>query len=809
MLADFKFAFRQLFKKPGLSAVIILSLALGIGGVTTTFCWIQSIWLNPLPGVAYQDQVFVISPQHGTTTWHGCSLPDIQELETKSDVFEGVIGSQVTPAFLRIGERRAWIYGQIATANFFRTLGIQPILGRTFLPDEDKSPGGNAVLVISEGCWKREFGGDPTIVGRTVEINRQPFTIIGVTPAQFYGTMSGLRCDFWAPLSMHKQVANFGSLTNRYSRWLHTQARLRPNVSREQAQAALDVLSKQLTLTYPDANTDVVFKVRTFAQSPYGVQPIMLPALRILLVVSFGVLLVVAGNVANLLLARGCDRQKEIAIRLAVGANRFHLLRQLLIESVLLAFVGGGLGLIATFWMVDLLAAMIPPTTLPVGIGLAVNGQTLAFAGGLALLTGFVFGLVPALHSSRPDLNSTLKEGGRGAGTGRNHRRLRDILVVGEIAMSLILLVSASLCIRSAAKARHADVGFEPDHMLLAGLRIGMNGYTEETGKTYYQNLQRNLASLPEVEGVALASWFPLGFEHSGTHYVLPEGYQPKTGEDLGVPDVTVSPNFFATMKIPVLAGREFTPRDDTSAEPVGIINEALARRFWPGQNALGRRFKDNDRWRTVIGIVKTGKYFSINEPDQPVFFIPYLQGIQDLNLGLAIRTRSDPTAFVSTLRAEMQKLDREVEVWGTLLMKDYMKAAYTAPVLASRLLTAMGMLALALAAMGVYAVMAHSVGERMREFGLRMALGASPRNVLSLILRNGLTLAAWGVLAGLTLAIALTRLLASFLYNVSPYDAATLIGVPLLLAATALAAAVLPALRAMRADPCVALHSE
>jgi predicted permease len=535
----------------------------------------------------------------------------------------------------------------------------------------------------------------------------------------------------------------------------------------------------------------------------------MLPALRILLVVSFGVLLIVAVNVANLLLARGSERQKEIAIRLALGASRLQLMRQLLLESVLLSLLGGALGVLATYWMVDLLKAMTPPTNLPVGINLTINGRTLAFASLLALATGFVFGFVPAWQSSRPDLNRTLKEGGRGMGSGRSHRRLRNLFVISEIALSLTLLVGAGLCIRSANLAREADVGLDPNHVLLASLRIGMNGYTEKTSDVYYQKLLQQLAIAPGVESVALASWFPLGFERGSTRSVQAEGYQPKPGEDLEVPRINVSPDYFATMRIPVLQGRVFSGQDNEDTETVAIVNAALAQRFWPGQNALGRRFKDPNRWHTVIGIVKTGKYYAITEPAQPMFFTSHLQHKGDLDLGLAIRTQDDPAAFVHTLRDEMHKLDPEVEILSTLPMRAYMKAAFTAPVLASRLLTAMGLLALALAAMGVYAVMSYAVGERMREFGLRMALGATPGSLLSLVLKNGFLLAGWGIAAGLALALAITRLLASFLYNVSPFDPLTFVGVPLLLAAIAIVAAIVPARRAMHADPCVALRSE
>jgi predicted permease len=809
MLSDLRFAFRQLIKKPGFTAVVVLSLALGIGSSTTVFCWLQGVWLNPLPGVARQERMFILTPVRGTSPWQTCSLPDVHDIDTQKEIFAGVIASQVTPACLGVDAQSEWIYGQIATANFFDVLGVRALLGRTFLADEDQKPGGNAVLVLSETFWRRRFAADPSIIGRSVELNRHVFTVVGVVPAEFRGTMSGLVCDFWAPLSMHMEVMNSGSLTVREWRWLHTQARLQPGVNQERAQAALDLLSARLQQTYPDTNNSIFFKILRFSQAPYGVQPVLLPALTILLVVSFGVLLIVAANVADLLLARGSERQKEIAIRLAVGAGRSRLVRQLLIESLLLAALGGMAGILAAFWMVDLLQAMTPPTNLPTALTQAVDWKTLVFASTLTLGTGILFGLFPAWQCTRPDLNGALKEGGRGTSGGRSHRRLRQLLVVGEIALSLTLLVGAGLCIRSANRARQADLGLDPNRVLLAGLRIGMNGYNEQTGKVFYRQLQQRLSSLPGVESAGFASWFPLGFEGGASTDVHPAGYDEKTGENMSIRWVTVSPGYFSTIKVPLLSGREFTDHDDTDNTRVAVVNEAMALRYWPGQNAIGHTFRTGNTPRTVIGVVKTGKYQTLNEAPLPMFFTPYGQGINELNLGVAVRTQGDPSLFARTLRDEIHRLDPGVETWGVMPMKDYMKAAFTAPVLASRLLTAMGLVALALAAMGVYAVMAFAVGERMREFGLRMALGASPRELLTLVLKNGLTLAAWGVGLGLVLALGVTRLLASVLYDVTPFDPVTFFGVPSILATTAIVAALIPARRAMRADPCVSLRSE
>jgi len=809
MFSDLRFAFRQLTKRPGLTVVIVLSLALGIGSSTTAFCWLQAVWLNPLPGVRQQDRMFVLAPVRGTTLSQTCSFLDAQDIAAQKDIFVGVIASQVTPACLKVDHQQEWIYGQIVTANFFDVLGVRAIHGRTLLAEEDQKPGGNPVLVLGETFWRRRFAGDPSIIGRSVELNRHMFTVIGIVPAEFHGTMSGLACDFWAPANMHKEIMNSGSLVFRDWRWLHTQARLQPGVTQERAQIALDLLSTRLQKLYPETNSSVSFKILRFSQSPYGVQPILLPAFRILLVVSFGVLLIVAANVSNLLLARGSERQKEIAIRLAVGAGRSRLVRQLLIESLLLATLGGVVGIVSAFWMVDLLAAMTPPSGLPVGIALAIDWKTLAFTLLLTLGIGIIFGIIPAWQCTRPDLNRILKEGGRGAGTGRSHRRLRHLLAVGEIALSLALLVSAGLCIRSANHARQANFGFEPDHVLLASLRIGMTGYSEQTGMVFYRQLQQRLAALPGVEKVALANWFPLGFEGGPSRPVHPEGYVEKVGEEMNVRWVAISPGYFATMKAKILSGREFTDHDIIDKLEVAIVNQTMAERFWPGQNPLGRKFAVGNSSCVIVGVAQTGKYQNLNEAAVSMFYTPFSLGIPDLDLGIAMRTQGDPAAMANVLREEVRRLDPGVEIWRTITLRDYMKAAFLAPVLASRLLTAMGIVALCLAAMGVYAVMAFTVSERMREFGVRMALGATPRDLLSLVVKNGLLLAAWGVGAGLVLTIGVVRLLAGFLYDVSPFDLETFIGVSLLLSAVAVAAAFVPASRATRADPCVALRSE
>jgi predicted permease len=806
---DLRFALRQLIKSPGFTAVAALSLALGIGATTTVFCWIQSILFHPLPGVDREDQMAVLTTVHGDQMWDTVSLPDLKDCRELKEAFVGVVGSQITPACLTVGDNSVWIFGQIATANFFEVLGVQPFLGRTFLPDEDQKPGGNPVLVLSEKFWRRQFNGDPAVIGREVELNRHPFTIVGVVPAAFHGTMSGLICDFWAPVSMHREVANFGSLAIRDDRWLHTQVRLQPGVSLARAQALVDTFAARLEKTYPDTNRQIRLRVLTFLQAPYGAQPLFARVFSILLVVGIGVLAIVAANVANLLLAKATGRQKEIAIRLAMGAGRGRLIRQLLTESLLLAALGGVLGAVLAYWAVDLLAAWMPRTPLPVGITVRVNAQTLGFDLLLSLATGVIFGLAPALRASQSDLNSTLKEGGRGSGAASSHHRLRSLLVIAEVALSLVLLVGAGLCIRSVRQAGRSGFGFDPNHVLVAGLRVGMNGYNEPTAKVFYGRLLERLAEVPGVEAAALASWFPLGFEGGPMHSVEVDGYLRQPGEDTTFPFSIVSPGYFAVMKIPLVAGRDFTEHDDEKAPGAAIINQAMAKRFWPGQDPIGRKFKDAWRMMTVIGVARDGKYRSLNESPRCFFYVPFRQGVWDLNLGVCVRTTGDPAALAGALQREIHQLDPRVEVWVSMTMTDYIKAAFLAPVLASRLLSWLGIIALALAAMGVYGVMAYVVSQRTQEFGVRMALGAETGDVLALVFREGLTLTVVGITIGLILAVAVTRLMAGFLIGVSPFDLVTFIGVPVMLGMVTLLACWLPAHRATKVDPMTALRAE
>ncbi len=808
-MQDLKLALRLLAKTPGFTAVVVLSLALGIGANTTVLCWMRHIVQEPLPGVADQSRIAALVSNEGGGN---LSLLDLRDFDTLHDVFAGVAGSQITPASLTIGKNAEWIYGQVATANFFALLGVKPILGRTFLPDEDRKPGGNPVLVLSENLWRRRFGADPAVIGRTVDLNRHAFTVIGVVPAEFRGTMTGLACEFWAPVSMVAEVASWpleGTNTYRGSRPYHNVARLLSGVSVEQAQAAVATLDGHLATAYPKSNRNVHHRVVRYSDCPYGAQALLGPVLKLLLVVSLGVLLIVAANVANLLLARAASRQKEIAIRLAAGASRWRLLRQLLTESILLALLGGVGGALLASWTVSGIASFVPTMREPLALGFGLDPRTLGLTLGLTLLTGLVFGLVPALQTTQPHLYEILKEGGRSSSGGAGQHRLRSILVIAEVALALVLLVCAGLCLKGLRQARRIDYGFKPDRVLIAGLQIGMNGYTVPTGREFYRQIQERLAALPVIEEAALASWFPLGLAGCKGHGVDVDGYVRPPGENPTYEYATISPRYFAVMGIPLLSGRDFTEADDAGAPKVAIVNEYFARKFWPDQDPIGRRFRAAGQARTIIGVAKAGKYRQLNESPEAFFYLPYRQYVPDLDLNICVRTKGEPMASAAVVRQTVRDLDPGVDVWGTMSLAGHMQGALFAQRIASSLLTWLGIVALVLAAMGVYAVMAYAVSQRTQEFGVRMALGAKAGEILLMVLKRGMTLVTIGAACGLLLALSCTRFLASFLYGVSPFDPLTFAGVPLVLGLVAILACWLPARRATRVNPMEALRTE
>jgi len=807
MLQDLRYALRQLRKSPGFTAVVILTLALGIGANATVLCWLRNLVLRPVPGATDQPSLVVI-----LSNWGGgnASLEDIRDLGALDTVLAGAAVSMTTPASLAVGDELSWTHGQIVSANFFDLLGVQPLLGRGFQPGEDTVPGGNPVVVIGERLWRRHFGADPQIVGKTVDLNRHRFTVVGVAPAVFRGTMNGQRSEFWAPVSMFREITSRGdfSLQRRNYRGFHTIARLKPGVTIDQAQAAFATCDARLAEAFPSTNRGVHHRVLPYTKCPYGAQSIA-PVLHLLLAVSLGVLLIVVSNVANLMLARAESRRREIAIRLATGASRWRLVRQLLAESLALAIPGGLLGLVLASWGVDLLGWFVPRSNNSIDLsGFHLDATTLALSLLLTLACGVFFGLIPALQSLSPRLYETLKGSGRSTGSARHHRIART-LVVSEIALALTLLIASGLCLKGLQEASRLDLGLKPDRVLVAQLRVGMNGHNQETGMVFFRQLEQRLAALPGVEQAALASWFPLGFGGCKGLGAEVEGYIPPSGQDPTYEYAAISPRYFATMSIPLLAGRDFTEADDAGSALVAIVNEAFANRFWPGREAVGQRFHSGGQWRTVVGVAKTGLYEDIDESPRCFFYLPYRQRLPDLDLNICVRTAGDPAAFAGALRQAIASVDPRVDLWGTIPMSEAVQHALIGQRIATDILSALGTVALVLAAMGVYAVMAHAVGQRTQEFGVRMALGASPADVLRLVSREGLTLAAFGILVGLGLTAAATRLLSGLLHGVSAFDPLVFLLMSAALLLIVLAATGIPARRATRVDPMVALRNE
>jgi predicted permease len=808
MIADLRFAIRQLCRSPGFTAVVVLSLALGIGANATVMCWLRGFVLHPLPGVEDQDRIAVLVSNAGSGA---ASLPDLRDFGRFSQVFAGTEASMPTPACLTVDRQPKWIQAEIVSANFFDLLGVRPILGRTFLPDEDSKPGGNPVLVISERLWRAKFGADPSIVGRTVDLNRRSFTVVGVAPGAFHGSSSPMETDAWAPLSMIWEVRNQGTyfLSARDARGWQDLARLQPGVSIAQAEAAVATMDAQLAKSYPNSNVGAHHHVVPLSKCPWGGQTVMRPTLLLLLAVSLGVQLIVAANVGNLLLARAVRRQKEIAIRQAAGASRWQLARLSLAESMVLVLLGGGGGILMAAGASSAVVLMMPKELAAnIRPDFPLDGASLGFALLLCLATGLFFGLLPTLHASRMNLQTVLKEGGRSSQGGSAHHRLRNALVIAEVATALVLLVGAGLCVKGLRQARQVDFGFSPDHVLIGGMRIGMNGYNEDTGKVFYRQVLQHVESLPDVESAALASWLPLGLEGCKGYDVAVDGYQRPRGEDSVYTFAIVSPGYFSTLRVPIVTGRGFADSDGAGAPRVAIVNEAFARRFWPGRDPVGRQFRTGGAVRTVVGVAKTGKYNQLSEAPLCFFYLPYLQGVPDLDLSLCVRTRADPSAFAGSLAQAVHEVDPGVELSQTIPLSVYSGMVLVPQRMASSLLLLLGAVALVLAAMGVYAVLAYTVSQRMQEFGVRIALGATARDILALVIGRGLLLAAAGVAAGLVCALAVTRLMSGFLYGVSPFDPATFVGVPALLGLVALLACYAPARSATKIDPIVALRS-
>jgi putative ABC transport system permease protein len=786
--------------------------------------------LRPLPVTEPDRLVFVFNGSqadpYGVT-----SYPDYVDYRAKNEVFSDVLTYSSITVSARSDDQTDLLSGSIVSGNFFDVLGVRAALGRTFLPDEDKTPNTHRVMLISHGLWERRFGGNAKVIGQEVTLNGHAFTIIGVTPAGFNGPEVLETNDIYVPAMMQAVVRpprggfsgdmNPDLLTQRRPRWLRMIGRLKPGVSIDQAQAAMTTTAAQLEQAYPDSNRNVLATVFPVSKVDPRAYTQLVSVAGLLLAVVAIVLLIACANVANLLLARASGRRKEIAVRLALGASRSRLIRQLLTESVLLSLAGGVVGLLLALWTNDLLKTAIPTDGIfSFNLDYRLDGRVLAFAFVLSLATGVIFGLAPALQASRPDLVPALKDEDSAAAQGRRRFNLRNLLVVAQVALSLVLLIGAGLFLRSLNNAQSIDPGFDAEKILNAQLNINLLRYTKTQGQDFYRRVVERVEALPGVESATLARVVPLS-GGGRTSSLFLEG-QPadraRNAEGSGLDDNTNTVNanviglkYFQTMGIPLLRGRDFSTQDGAGAPLAVIVNEAFVRRYFEGEDVVGKRFSFRSAqgpWSEIVGVVRDSKYRTIGEALRPTAYVPLAQN-HETGMALHVRAIGNPASVAGAVRRQVQELDQNLPVTNLRPLSDVLGSSLFAARMGAVMLAVFGLLALVLAAVGLYGVMSYTVARRTREIGIRMALGARTGNVLGLVLKEGMALVGGGVAAGLIVAAGVTRLLASFLYGVSPLDAVTFVAIPLVLGFVALLATYLPARRATKVDPMIALRYE
>jgi predicted permease len=813
-------------KAPGFTAVAALALALGIGVNTTILSVVNGFIIRPLP-VDKPDQL--VAPFMGNKkepqVWGVFSYANYMDFRQQNKSLSGLFAWTMTSAGVSAsggsnsgdGGRAEVAWGELVSENYFEVLGVKPVLGRGFLPEEDRTPNTHPVVVLSHSLWRQRFNADPGIVGRTIYMNGNPFTVVGVAPATFDGVKFGIPQSFWVPLMMSAKFGVNGDwVSNRAWGRFNLIGRLKPGVTQAQAEADLNLVAENLSKLYPNSNADTKAQVVSEMDARFTDFSGWLKFSSLIALLIAGLALLVAcANVANLLLARAAARAKEIGIRLAIGAGRLRIMRQLLTESVLLSLIGGALGWLFSFWGADLVQASFPLSQYPIGLDLAPDWYVFKWMLGVSLLTGVIFGLAPAWWASRSDLVAVIKGDAAGQSQSKWRWNLSGALVVAQMAISVLVLICAGLFLRSLNKALNIDPGFSADNLVTMMLDPGSLGYDETAGKRFYTEALRRIESLPGVRAASLASFLPLGDSNSMQGPVLKEGEpDPKPGQGMSIFCNWTAPKYFTALQTALVMGRDFTDRDKSDAPGVVIVNQEFARKFYGGeQDALGKRIRlwwSGGPLMEIVGIAKDGLYLSLYEDPRPYMFLPVYQ-LHNSQMMLLISANSagDLKAVAEGARREITRLDGRVPVFGVFMAEQNMSYAYWSHRLAAGLASAFGLLALLLATMGLYSVMSYVVSQRTREIGIRMALGAQVRDVLKLVLGQGLKLVLLGVAIGTVAALAATRLVKSLLLGVSATDPLTFVAIAALLTLVALLACWIPARRATKVDPMVALRCE
>jgi predicted permease len=812
LIQDLRHALRALRKSPGFAAVAVVSLALGIGANAAAFSIVSSMLLRSLPVEDPARVVALFGRREGQPPLP-FSYADYQSYRALGDVFEGLAAHTGTQVSLQGRERAEMVWGEMVTDNYFQVVGARLATGRGFLPEEGVE-GARPAAVLGHGLWLRRFGGDPAVVGGTLRLNGREFTIVGVAPEGFVGTrLFSFAPEIFVPLGQHERLRpeTAGWLDDPATSWLSVVGRLKPGVTLERAQAAASALATaQAREDSQRQGLGVRFYANRTLINPWILDPAVLQRMAALLLLAMSLVLAIAcANVANLLLTRAAGRRREIAVRLSLGAGRGRLVRLLLTESFVLAALGAAAGLLFAVWMVDLSRGFRPTLDFATAFVLRVDGHVLAYTAAVSVVTALVFGLVPALQAARTSLVPALKD--ESAASVGTRSRAREVLVTVQIALALLLLVGAGLFVRSFRNAQAIDPGFDPQGVLLASVHLGMQGYDDVRQVEFRERVLRDLSALPGVRSAGLAFPLPLDAYSRSMGVTLEGGATVRESERPDVFESMVGPGYFATMRTPILRGRALDERDRAGAPPVAVVNEAFARRFWPGRDALGRRFSldgDEGPWVEVVGIARDGKYLTLGEPPRPYMFLPLAQRPSP-RLTILVRTEGNPEELLPSVRAALQRLDPALPLYAVRTLRQQMETPLSGAQSGAATVGLFGALALILAAAGIYGVVSYAVAQRTREIGVRVALGARKADVVGMVLRRGAGMASVGIALGLVGASVLGRSLSGFLYGISGMDWPTYAAIAALLAGVTLLASWIPARRAARLDPLKALRAE
>jgi len=808
LFQDLHYGLRQLRRNKGFSALAILCLTLGIGANAAVFSWLEGILFRPYPAVAHQERLFAVAATvKGESTPDLLSWPDFIDLRRNCSLCEDSFVSKVTGSTLNNGDHAEVITGSIVSANYFDAIGVYPILGRGFDPADDVGRNSRAVVVISNRMWRDRFKGDEEIIGKALRLKNVPHTIIGVAPEGFYGTFVGRAIQFWVPVSMQETFGGGGyKLEDRGARWIESYVRLKPGVSEAQAQQQISAIAARLENDYPTTNRGRSIGLWPLWQTPFNHAGELLPTLEVVVGVVAFVLLIACANVGNLLLVRSFVRRHEMSVRLAIGASRGRLLKQLLTEGLILSALGTAGGFLMAYRCRHLLVMLLPGGDAMYLPG-TIDGRVMAIGVGICLLVTLIVGTVPVFQISQLDLVEPLKADSSGVVGSRGRAWMRSGLVVFQVSLSFILLVGAALLLESLEKIRGTNPGFATTSVVTTGVSLLAAGYDVPRAKTFQDELIDRLRALPGVESVAFANVTPLGYIMYSSTPIAVDDYQPSINEQPEVEYNQVSPDYFATLGIPLFSGREFMRSDDENAPLVAIVNRTMVERYWRGQDPIGRRLQVKAGWARVVGVAADSKYESIREVPKPFFYVPLRQDFVR-EPELFIRTTQPLHSILAAVVEEVHALDANLALYGMITLQEQVNRSTSSQIIAVTLVSILGGLALLLAGVGLYGVMSYAVAQSTRELALRIALGAGAANLFQLVISRGLRLTAAGLLFGTGMALLMTRLLGQLLYNVSPYDPAVFGLAFAVMTITATFACLLPALRASRTDPARVLRN-